>query len=164
MKSALIIVGTISAAFLLSIPDRAQCQEREIRPDVLVFGVSKHSTTRPTNDFNFGLGAEAAYRTAGDRTGWSWEPFAGGFAMRDSLYKLGGAAYGGARVRHTWESGTYADISLRAGYMVDEHFRGVAALPTLGFGYKSVGVEIAYIPKRPTTYGSVWTMFLHLQF
>lgn len=108
---------------------------------VLLFGKSQHFETQGQhyNQANYGAGAE----WSPDGSGW----VVGGFLLKDSLSHLGGAAYGGYRVRCEIGGGFHIEATLRAGYLSDANYMGPAALPSIGIGYKNVTVEAAYIPK-----------------
>lgn len=132
----------------------AYATDARAETDVLVFGASKHFQTNghKYNEANLGLGAE--WRPAADSP---W--IVGGFALRDSLYRTGYAAYGGYRLRHEFGNGWHAEATLRAGYLKDANYAGVAALPSIGFGYKAVTLEAAFIPKignNKTPVAVVW--------
>jgi len=110
--------------------------------DMLVFGKSHHFENhygKPYNELNLGLGAEVSSGGAG------W--LAGGFVVRDSIYHIGGAAYVGYRVRHEFASGWHVEATMRAGVLKDAYYTGVAALPSIGVGYKRVTVEATFIPR-----------------
>ena len=133
--------------------------EAHAETDVLVFGASKHFQTNghKYNEANVGLGAE--WRPAADSP---W--FVGGFALRDSLYRTGYAAYGGYRLRHEFGNGWHAEASLRAGYLKDANYAGPAALPSLGFGYKNVTLEATYLPKIGNNKTPVAVIWLRVGF
>ena len=107
---------------------------------LMVFGTSHHFNTQGQkyNEFNYGLGLEWQPQDSG------W--LIGGFALRDSLYNTGFAAYGGYRFRHEFDSGFHVEATLRAGYLRDAKFAGAAVVPSIGFGYKRVTFETTFIP------------------
>jgi hypothetical protein len=116
---------------------------------LLVFGTTKHFNPqgRQYNELNAGLGLE--WQPAD--SGW----LVGAFAVRDSIYRLGGAVYGGYRVRHQFDSGIHVEATLRLGWLKDAHFNSVAVVPAIGIGYKAVTLEATYLPtigqmKSPT--------------
>ncbi|ACR15015.1 PagP-like outer membrane protein [Burkholderia phage BcepIL02] len=107
---------------------------------VLIFGKSHHFNThgRAYNELNVGGGVE----WSPEGSGW----LVGGFALKDSLSRLGAAAYGGYRVRCELGGGFHVEATVRAGLLKDADYIGPAALPAIGIGYRNVTVEATYIP------------------
>lgn len=118
--------------------------------DILVFGHSQHfknSWNSPYNQWNFGAGVE--YAPDGLRSDWgalSGQWLAGGFVVRDSIYRIGGAAYAGYRLEYHFSRDWHAEVTLRAGVIKDAYYTGFAALPAIGIGYKRLTVEATFIP------------------
>lgn len=108
---------------------------------VLVFGKSHHFQTNGTkyNQTNLGAGLEWSPQDS------NW--LAGGFALKDSLSKVGGAAYVGYRVRHDLGAGWHVEATLRAGWLKDAKYNAPAVLPSIGVGYKNVTFEATYLPR-----------------
>ena len=108
---------------------------------VLLFGKSHHFQTNgyKYNEVNVGAGLEYSPQ------GSNW--LVGGFALKDSLSKIGGAAYVGYRVRHDLGAGWHVEATLRAGWLKDANYNAPAALPSIGIGYKNVTFETTFIPK-----------------
>jgi len=127
----------------------AQCAHAET--DVLIFGHSQHfrnSWDRPYNQWNFGGGLEYApdafahqFSTHG-RGQW----LVGAFALRDSIYQTGGAAYIGYRYTYALSDNWSVNATIRAGWIKDADYRGPAALPAIGITYKRVTIEGTFIP------------------
>jgi hypothetical protein len=116
---------------------------------VLINGKAVHmsgSTNNTLNERNWGLGLQYDW----DRVSKNWIPFATASGLRDSNGNP--SYYAGTGVMHRLQfENTHFDVGAVGFFMTRKGYRNgdpfVGVLPAFSVGYKSVALNITYVPK-----------------